>query len=51
MSNVQRLSDAALRRGTVYFIGTRVSAAKIFGRTEYRPVPVEPDVLYEVRAK
>ncbi len=49
--NVERLSDAALRRGTVYFIGTRVSATKTFGRTEYRLVPVEPDVLYEVRTE
>jgi hypothetical protein len=49
--NVERLSDAALRRGTTYFIGTRVSAAKSFGETGYSLVPVEPDVLYEIRAK
>jgi hypothetical protein len=49
--NVKRLSDAALRRGTTYFIGTHVSAAEASRETGYSLVPVEPDVLYEVQAK
>ena len=49
--NVKRLSDAALRRGTTYYIGTHVSVAKTSRETGNSLVPVEPDVLYEVRAK